>query len=595
MDKLLTKKSYWLLYGITALLFIVMLALMWNRFFYATPSPDEMLYFVEPYLIASGIRMFSEIWTITQGASFFLAPIINMFVIISGGTEGIALFARQAYFISKILFALFCLLALKKKTGLLCAALAVMPTVFLVPYSFFGMGYNTTSLDLALLSNVLIFSSNSYNKRCMILSISGIVSAITVIFYPPLIVWAFFNVIFVYVIYSRFSGKKTAIRASANYFASGIITAIVFSIIFITMAGGVRSFSMGIENLFSAIYAHPPVVRYNILSLFYELIFRHIVKHYVFVAIFFVITLIVVLLVIIFRRHISSYKNGFLLLCTCGFIIGSAAFFFIIPLRPGSYYYIFYIFIAFAATVSTFFLADRPEKIIHLCGMIIPGWIVIAVRIAASASSNVFVVVSPGPFIICIVLFFYKQLFNDKLRNQAHILPVPIMSVIMSAVCLFSTYQFINQGRPTLYPITYYSAKIESGIFKGLYCLPDRARDLLTLQNDIAKHSRVGKGVLVLDLFPAAYLMADMIPRTPNVWSVLTYQGGTHSVNDDYLRSYFLMTGRPPDTIFVIQHELSTWCIDDERRSFNQYIAQNYNQVYINATDTFKIIVFERK
>ena len=112
----------------------------------------------------------------------------------------------------------------------------------------------------------------------------------------------------------------------------------------------------------------------------------------------------------------------------------------------------------------------------------------------------------------------------------------------------------------------------------------------MTLQKDITKFSREGKSVLVLDRFPAAYLMTDMKPHTPNVWGGMFFGS-----EGEILQTYFMKTHRQPDTIFVIHHALGNWPIADDKHLFNKYIAQNYVQVYANASDIFELIVFERK
>ena len=577
-------------YSSIVLIFAVLLGLMWRRLFYSVPHIDEAFFIAEPYQIIMGNKPFAEIWTVSQGASTLLAPIIWLYRSITGGMEGIILFTRQAYFFSKIAIAFVSIMVLKKKTGLLCACLAVAPTIFLVPYSFSNLGYNTTSLDLVFLSSILIFSSSSYSKSNVVLLIAGFVCAVAAIFYPPLIILAIFNVAFIFLIYRKQHGGKSAIHSCKYYCIGGVLTAFIFTSMFIALAGGVNGIFTGINGILRSPYND---MKYfdGLFDLLNTVFLQFIHKHYVFVIITILVVAAISFSLFLLRKKIKTISNSFLLFGLYGFIAIALCFFLIIPIRPGSYYYVFYMLIAFAGTISAFFIDNIDSKATYLWGMIAPAWVVLIVRNISSANFNIFSqFVAVMPFIVCIQYFFYIKVFNSETMKRAHRLLLPVMSITISAVCLFAFYQFINSHTLEIHPISYYNTRIESGPYKGIYSDYSMERDINSLYDDISNHSQDGKSILVLDGFPAAYLMTSMRPCTPNTWS-LFYS----SKSDDYAQLYFESTGRLPDILFIINSERTHYPIHDEEHKFNQYIKQNYQKVYENYTETFELYIFARE
>ena len=581
-------------YFALALVFLVLLGLMWNRLFYAMPNMDETYAVAEPYQIIVGNRPFADIWTPTQGASILLSPIIRLYRLVTGGMDGLMLFMRQAYFFSKIFFALLCILALKRKTGLFCAVLAVAPTIFLVPYSMPIMNYSATSADLALLSSILIFSSNSFSKRKFALFVSGVVSAVAAVFYPPLIVYVFFNVICIFVMYRQTSGNKIAFQSAKFYSIGAILSAGIFFAVFLAMAGGISGIAVGVRGILNSpnMENHSYAGLYDILHTY---LLSYIIRHFKFVIIFIIAVSVIIGVLILLKRRISVHKNSLFIFVMYGLATCFAAFFFIIPLRPGSYFYVFYMLIAFAATAAAYFIDSKDDRRFYLFAMIIPAWCVFLVRTVATTNRNIFgqfVVVMP--FIVCLIWFFYRKLSTSEIIKRVHRICVPIMSVIIASVCLLSFYTLIipfpsPSEAADLYSISHFSTKIESGLFRGIYSEPEMAGDIQELEQAISSFSRTGKSVLVLDYFSAAYLMTNMTPHTPNTWSFLY---GSNS--DDYARLYFDITERSPDTIFVIRHEEVSYPIDDDDFEFNVYIARNYKQIHHYISNKFELIVFER-
>jgi hypothetical protein len=82
--------------------------------------------------------------------------------------------------------------------------------------------------------------------------------------------------------------------------------------------------------------------------------------------------------------------------------------------------------------------------------------------------------------------------------------------------------------------------------------------------------------------------MTDMIPYNPHAIIVEVGSGV-----GGYLERYIRETGLAPDTILISKSGL--WPLDDENRTFNRYIEQYYKQVHISITETFEIIILERR
>lgn len=124
-----------------ALLWAAAAAAMFARCFYAVEVTDEIFYVAEAMMVADGRVPYLDMWFQSAGFAMLLAPFLKLFTVLTGGTEGIFLFARLVSTALRLLFSLLFARILKKVCGAWTAQL-MAACLFLVPYAMVS-SYNT--------------------------------------------------------------------------------------------------------------------------------------------------------------------------------------------------------------------------------------------------------------------------------------------------------------------------------------------------------------------------------------------------------------------------------------------------------------------
>ena len=82
---------------IQVLFFLLILLVMANRVRFGIDFTDCSWYVAEPFLVAKGAVPYCDLWSQASGFTIPLACAFDLFLRISGGTDGIFFFARYLY------------------------------------------------------------------------------------------------------------------------------------------------------------------------------------------------------------------------------------------------------------------------------------------------------------------------------------------------------------------------------------------------------------------------------------------------------------------------------------------------------------------
>ena len=125
------------------------------RCFYAVETTDETFYVAEAMMAANGRTPYLDMWFQSAGFAVLLAPFLKLFTLLTGSTEGIFLFARLVSVALRLAFSLLLAQVLKKVCGVWAAQLAAICLV-LVPLAWVS-SYNTQYIrDTALCGACLL-------------------------------------------------------------------------------------------------------------------------------------------------------------------------------------------------------------------------------------------------------------------------------------------------------------------------------------------------------------------------------------------------------------------------------------------------------
>lgn len=162
-------------------LFFGFLFLLWKSK-YGTGAYDEPFYLTMPHRFANGEGMFTEEWNFGQLSAFLMLPVMKIYLMLMGGTEGIILHFRYIY----IGFQLLCTVAvygkLRKKE--LAWAAAWLFLLF-CPYDIMAVSYNTIGIAFMTLTGILLTGAGEKDKKSWF--ICGILFAAAVLCNPFLV------------------------------------------------------------------------------------------------------------------------------------------------------------------------------------------------------------------------------------------------------------------------------------------------------------------------------------------------------------------------------------------------------------------------
>lgn len=146
---------------------------------YGTGAYDEPFYLTIPHRIVNGDGFLSEEWNFGQFSSFLLLPLMKLYLLLRGGTEGIVLCFRYFYILFQMLCTVVLYLRLRKKE--LAWAAAWLFLLF-TPYDIMALSYNTMGLACMTLTGVLL--STAEEKAAGTWVVSGILFAAAVLCNP---------------------------------------------------------------------------------------------------------------------------------------------------------------------------------------------------------------------------------------------------------------------------------------------------------------------------------------------------------------------------------------------------------------------------
>lgn len=200
---------------------------------YGTGAYDEPFYLTMPHRILKGDGMFTEEWNFGQFSAFLLLPVMKLYLLIKGTTEGIILGFRHIY----IVFQVFCTIAIyvnlrKKEFGWIAAWIFCL----FCPYDIMALSYNTMGMAFMTIVGVLLSKSDQRNGKSWF--VAGILFAAAVLCNPFLAILYFIYTVLVFALagMDRFAGKReernregnVSLKAWIGITAGIVLLAVVF-------------------------------------------------------------------------------------------------------------------------------------------------------------------------------------------------------------------------------------------------------------------------------------------------------------------------------------------------------------------------------
>ena len=116
---------------------------------------DEPFYLAVPDRLLMGDAPVAQEWNLSQTSGYLLIPLVALFRLLTGGTEGIILFTRSCYLLVHAAVTLFIYVRLRRRFGWGAVAAALMHFMF-IPYHTMAFSYNTIPIEALTVSGLLL-------------------------------------------------------------------------------------------------------------------------------------------------------------------------------------------------------------------------------------------------------------------------------------------------------------------------------------------------------------------------------------------------------------------------------------------------------
>ena len=258
-------------------MFLAVFALQVWKAFRGMGSADEHFYTTLGYRFAGSDRMFADDWHIAQMISFFLDPIVSIYLHLTGGSEGIILFMRLIY--------VFCLLAtgyvlyLRFESYRFRAVVAALIYLLYTPFQIMALSYNTMSVMFVILA-VSAYPDESEEKLRLVFA--GLFASFAVINTPYLALFYVFLTVLAIAKPNLFSRTRWAylslgVLAAAVLFLSYLFLMTPPSLVMESLrhlidpshSGGIRQILRNIALLWRFFHVFLPLMVIEVLAAFF--------------------------------------------------------------------------------------------------------------------------------------------------------------------------------------------------------------------------------------------------------------------------------------------------------------------------------------
>lgn len=172
--------------GLFFLLLAGLAVMLLRKCRYGFGNMDESFYLTIPLRLARGDALMLQEWHLSQLSGFLLVPLVRLWLLLAGGTEGILLGFRQIYTVSQLLISI-AVFFLLRKSSRIGALLGALIWCVYAPFSIMALSYNSMGIQFVTLSMLIRYRC----QKGWMLTLGGVFFACAVLCCPFLcLVWA---------------------------------------------------------------------------------------------------------------------------------------------------------------------------------------------------------------------------------------------------------------------------------------------------------------------------------------------------------------------------------------------------------------------
>lgn len=586
--------------NIMALVMIgIILLLTIVRLFYGVELTDEAYAVAETYMVSKGALPFVNNWSQMPGFTLLLAPFVQIYTTIVGGTDGIFLFFRFLSFFINLITAMIIAYLLKdyvknRVLSLLLVMIYLGASGWDYVLAFRG---DRLAIDLSAIGAWLLATFFSENREKAIKPfISGVLLALSVLSYPTFaIAFVFYVIVIVYLCFKKKKEFKTLL-----WFLAGAALATIVIIGYLAINSSLTDIVQGIR------YCLKDVAYFQLKTTEDAKLIGYITdmaRQIILWLILSIISLCIYLIVcFVFARNrvfkidevYYSIKRIFVNRLILLSLISGICLYAVLQIgrfRTADHTQIsLYIVTITTLAVPFLFPFIKLEKRLcsYLMGFIwFPTviWVIITGigtyadmwRRNSLLKNAAFLL---GVFVVFAVYETFTLSFNGHESNKnrydyAKVVPVFILMIITGSY-LFNSYTYVYRDES----IWKLNTMVSEGPYKGMITTETRTKGLAELDHIIDQYVNEDDYILAMDNDPFIYLMSNGHVCSPSTWDEALYSYGFDQ--PDLYYDYFSVTNTEPTKIIYFNYgHVETMSVDVDYK-FNEYVYTNYDLLYEN-------------
>ena len=544
------------------------------RAFLCISVMDEVFNIGQALRTLQGNTFLVENWDYFQTGDSFLIPFIFVFCKITGSTEGIVLFSRTVFIVLQLIMGIFLYKILSRFFDRMSSLFAVVIYSTAVSFLLFYMWYDNWELFFRLIGLFLVFGAvtsfdqKTAKKAYIMVFIAGIAHACMVFAYPTMIVLYVYVLALIFFYRRKQSAKAHNLMALFYILGSALVFAVFMLYVLKIGTGNLFVFnstmaeaglsSTGREGFFSLS---------SMIEKTKALIVENIV-FYMFSLVFFAVS---ILILYVFRKN----KHKILMFCSV-MLLGCIVLLLMTVFRVDSLNTLM-TYLSLYTIPLYLLIRKESDKGRHFKDLIVFLWIssyiagVVYSMTALDGAIKFSAGTRTGAIVTVLLLFEAIRMSEMKIDRKT---AFGILASVMVVMNVFALYSFSFDG---IKPLEC-TARIRTGIYKGIIDLPDNAKRYETVEKDLAEVIKDGDKTIACGPYAMEfYLMTDLTPNAANLWdpnnTELTFQ---------YYKTYY---GEPD---IIVLHDSAG---DITSPEFLEFVDENYE--FAKYTDGF--IIYHHK
>lgn len=376
---------------------------------YGFGGNDEAFYLTTAHRMTLGDIFINDEWHLSQLSGFLLLPLVALFRIITGSTEGIILTFRVLYIIAHAGVSILIYKKLKQY-GYVIVIASILYFIF-TPYDIMALSYNTMAIELLVVTGILLATSNSNKKIPFILSGLAFAGAVLCSPYLAIVYILFILCVILNIVFKKVKFTSTIFSEDIfspktfKWFSLGVgILAFIF-IAFVFTRLSISDITANLPGMFTD-PEHPHIP----FATKFTSYFRHIYECHPYFKIA-VASFGVMLLAMIFDKNIKNHRS-FYFITSC--LITLFSYFLFVPMLTSVYYNAIMFPMIFVGITSYILCKKKPRKLfisLFILGLLY-GFCV------SYGSNQYFYVISMAAVITNIASFIFAGVLLKEINEE---------------------------------------------------------------------------------------------------------------------------------------------------------------------------------